>query len=108
MKIDWAKHLRIIKKTIVFFICGIILSVGISIILYEPLGNFLNSLSEQQIHKLATNTFSEISRTSFNVYLIAYILFGQLPQKIRKSRWYLRGIYFTIFYLFCYIISIWI
>ena len=108
MKIDWKKHWSVIKKVVVFIFGSLILSLGISFLLYEPLGNFLNQLSETQIREMISNPFYEITRTSFNIYLITYILFSQLPNKIKKAKWMLKGIYFTLFYLFCYVIHIWI
>lgn len=108
MKINWQKYLRIIKKVTIFIIGSLVVSLGISVFLYEYLGNYLNQLSEAQIKEMAANPFSEITRTSFNIYLIAYILFGQLPDKIKKASAFPRCIYFLLFYLFCYIVSIWI
>lgn len=58
----------------IFILGNLTLSLGISILLYDPLGDFLNSLSEQEIQKLTQNPFYEISRTSFNIYLIIYCL----------------------------------
>ena len=108
MKIDLKRHWKIIRKVAVFIIGSLILSLGISFLLYEPLGNYLNQLSENEIKAMAANPFYEITRTSFNIYLITYILFSQLPNKIKKAKWMLKGIYFTLFYLFCYVIHIWI
>lgn len=83
----------------IFILGSLTLSLGISILLYDPLGDFLNSLSEQEIQKLIQNPFYEISRTSFNIYLITYILFAQLPEKSRNAKFLMRGIYFLFFYL---------
>lgn len=92
----------------IFILGNLTLFLGISILLYDPLGDFLNSLSEQEIQKLTQNPFYEISRTSFNIYLITYILFAQLPEKSRNAKFLMRGIYFLFFYLFCYLIYFWI
>ena len=96
------------KKITIFIVGSLILSLGISVLLYEPLGNFLNRLSEDEIRDFAANPFYEITRTSFNIYVIAYILFTTLPEKIKKAKLMLKGIYFIFFYLLCYIIYIWI
>lgn len=108
MKIDWQENKTKLKKVSIFIFGSILLSLGTAVIMYEPLGNFLNQLSEEEIKKYASNPFYEISRSSFNIYLIAYILFTQLPEKIRKAKFVLRGIYFTLFYLFCYVVYLWI
>lgn len=108
MEINWKSKLRMIKKVIIFMIGGLILSLGISVILYEPLGAFLNQLSEAEIKEFTANPFYEISRSSFNIYIITYILFNQLPEKIKKANLIIKGIYFLIFYLFCYLVYLWI
>lgn len=108
MNIDWSNKFKVLKKVFIFIFWSLILSTGISVFLYKYLGNYLNQLSEEQIKEMATNPFYEISRTSFNVYVITYILFSQLPEKVKKAKTLLRGVYFFLFYLFCYIIIIWI
>lgn len=108
MGIDWKKHIRIIKKVSVFIIGSIVLSLGTALILYEPFGDYLNQLSEEEIKNYASNPFYEISRSSFNIYLITYILFNQLPDKIKKAKYLLRGLYYILFYLFCYAVYLWI
>lgn len=97
-----------IKKVIIFILGSLFLSSGLAILLYETVGDYLNRLSEEEIKAAVANPFYEINRTLFNIYVIAYILFSQLPEKIRKSKWYLRGLYFTIFYVFCILVYLWI
>lgn len=103
-----SNKLEIIKKVVIFIIGGLVLPLGVSLVLYDYFGNYLNQLSEAQIKEMAANPFYEISRTSFNIYLITYILFGQLPEKIKKAKAFQKGIYFLLFYLFCFVIAIWI
>ena len=97
-----------VKKVSVFIFGGIILSLGTSVILYEPLGNYLNQLSENELEQLKANPFDEITEASFKIFLIAYLLFNQLPEKIKRAHWLTRVIYFLLFYLFCYMIYLWI
>lgn len=92
----------------VFILGSLILSLSVSVILYEPLGSFLSRLSENEIKQLTAHPFEEITESSFKIYLIAYLLFNQLPEKIKKAQWMGRAIYFLFFYLFCYLIYLWI
>ena len=106
--IQMTTGLKMIKKVSVFILGSLILSLSTSILLSDVLGSFLNQLSETEMKKLITNPFYEISQTSFKIYFIAYILFSQLPDKVKKAKFILRGIYFVIFYLFCFLVYLWI
>lgn len=108
MREKWQKYKRLIINVVIFFVGNLVLSSAIAIVLYEFLGDMLDQLSREEMEELIKNPFGEIARSASKLYVITYILFNYLPQKIRKSQYWLRGIYFTLFYLFCVLIYLWI
>ena len=95
-------------KVILFIFYGLVISFAVSFALHEYLETFLKQLSHREIEEMISNPFYEISRTSFNIYIIAYVLFGQLPAAITNQKWFRRGLYFLLFYIFCFAVYLWI
>lgn len=108
MKEKWQKYKRLIKNVVIFCVGNLVLSSAVAIVLYEFLGDVLEQVSREELEEVLKHPFGEIARSASRLYIITYILFNYLPQKIRKSPYWLRGIYFTLFYLFCILIYLWI
>ena len=84
---------------IFLFFCGIVLvhllALGLT---SSSWGDVLRSISQQDIEQMLADIERYFFSTLLHLYIISYLLFACLPVKIRCSRWWLRGIYFVIFY----------
>ena len=74
----------------------------------SPWADVLRSISQKDLDELVTNLDRYFFSTLLHLYIISFILFALLPAKIRKSKWWLRGIYFVLFYFLNILIYIWI
>lgn len=46
--------------------------------------------------------------SALKMYVVVYVLFYTLPDKIQNAKFWLRGIYFLLFYVFCCLTYFWI
>ena len=94
---------------IFLFFCGIVLvhllALGLT---SSSWGDVLRSISQQDIEQMLADIERYFFSTLLHLYIISYLLFACLPVKIRCSRWWLRGIYFVIFYFLNIFIYLWI
>lgn len=94
---------------IFLFFCGIVLvhllALGLT---SSSWGDVLRSISQQDIEQMLADIERYFFSTLLHLYIISYLLFACLPVKIRCSRWWLRGIYFVIFYFLNICIYLWI
>lgn len=95
---------RMIKKVIVFILGSWLLAGATALVLYHYFGGAISQLNENDCRQLAQNPFENIMRTCANLYILTYILFTQLPEKIRKAQVALRAVYFSLFYFLCLLI----
>lgn len=108
MPIEWKKYISWGKKIIYFFVGLIFVHFMTQIIMSSSFPEMLKEMNEEEIKSFIANLDKEIFSILIKLYIISYILFSLLPRKIKNSRWYLRGIYFVIFYFFCILIYVWI
>ena len=107
IKLNKAVILRFVQ--IFLFFCGIVLvhllALGLT---SSSWGDVLRSISQQDIEQMLADIERYFFSTLLHLYIISYLLFACLPVKIRCSRWWLRGIYFVIFYFLNICIYLWI
>lgn len=108
MKIEQKKFLIMTKNILIFFIGGILIHFLTGIIMSTSLPEILREISEEELKKYLANIDKEIFYSLIKIYLISYILFYFLPPKINKNKWYIRSLFFVIFYVFCILIYLWI
>ena len=98
---------RIIQ--IILFFCGV---VGVhflaEVFASSRWGDVLKSISQKDIDELLNDLRGYFFSTLLHLYILSFLLFTLLPDKIRHSRWWLRGIYFIIFYFLNILIYLWI
>lgn len=104
MKIDWKKQRYLVQRALVFILGLWIVGLGAGAILYFLLGDILVTMTPEEINALKEHPFVELSFMTTKIYIIAYVLFYTLPDKIKKANLWLRTIYFVLFYLFCILV----
>ena len=96
-------------KNVLKILSGIVfVYVLTKIIAHTPLIEVMQNVSEEEMKSFLENIDTEIFSSLMKLYIISYILFRFLPDKIRKSHWYFRIIYFLLFYLLNITIYLWI
>lgn len=96
-------------KNILKILLGIaFVCVLTEIIAHTPLIKVMQNVSEEEMKSFLKNIDKEILSSLMKLYVISYILFRFLPDKIRESQWYFRIIYFLLFYFFNITIYLWI
>lgn len=108
MVIDWKKSWYYGKEIFFFFLGVLFVHILSSMIISSPLSEILHEITEAEIRDFIANIDKEIFSSLIKIYVISFILFYFLPPKINKSKWYLRSLFFVIFYLFCILIYLWI
>ncbi len=104
MKIDWKKQGLLIQRALVFILgFGIIGQGGGSLLTYL-FGDWVKSISVDDIKAYLSDPERIFTHSSCSVYLIAYVLFYTLPDKVKKANLWFRAIYFVLFYLFCILV----
>lgn len=102
------QNLPLIKRTIVFLLGSWIFAYGtasvITVFWLEPFTN----ISMESIRSYFQDPFPSIFASALKMYVIVYILFYTLPEKVRNAKLWLRGIYFLLFYVFCFLTYFWI
>lgn len=103
------KKLRFRLVQILYFFCGVL---GVHILANSLVDSFwadvLKSMTQKDIDELVNNLDRYFFSTLLYLYIISFLLFSVLPEKIRRSRWWLRGIYFVLFYFLNILIYMWI
>lgn len=102
---EWNKY---IKRIIFFFIGVIFVHFITGMIMSTSFPEIMESIVEKEAQNFIKNLEKEVFSALIKLYLISYLLFGLLPDKIKKSKWYWRGISFIVFYLLCVLIYLWI
>lgn len=108
MRVDWKAHINTMKKVIFFLMGGFFLTSISTVIFYQVLSPWLAEVDENEIRELLANPLDGIAKMTSKLFFITYILFYTLPNKIRKANLWLRPIYFTLFYIFCMMVYLWI
>lgn len=108
MKINWKKQIHIGKNIFFFFLGVVFIHILTNVLMSTLLPEMIRSISREELENFFVNIDKEIFSSLVKIYMISFALFYFLPQKFSKSRWYLRGIYFIIFYFFCILIYLWI
>ena len=107
IKLNKAVFYRFVQ--IFLFFCGIVLVHFLALGLTSSSWvDVLRSISQQDIEQMLADIERYFFSTLLHLYIISYLLFACLPVKIRGSRWWLRGIYFVIFYFLNICIYLWI
>ena len=108
LKFDKKKWRHRIIQIILFF-CGVI---GVHFLAEafasSRWGDVLKSISQQDIDELLNDLRGYFFSTLLHLYILSFLLFTLLPNKIRYSKWWLRGIYFVFFYFLNILIYLWI
>ena len=108
MTVNWQKYFHLGKNILVFFLGIVCIHILTQIIMSTSFPDLIKKISEEEIQDFITNLDKEIFSILTKIYIICCILFSRLPEKIRKSKWYLRGLYFIIFYILCVLVYLWI
>lgn len=102
------QQLPFIKKAFVFLLGSWIFAYGTaSVVTIFWLESFQN-ISVEGIRSYFQDPFPSIFVSALKMYVIVYILFYTLPDKIQNAKFWLRGIYFLLFYVFCCLTYFWI
>lgn len=101
------RHLSYIKKAIVFILGAWGFGLGSAMFMYWIAEKYPESLKCEEI-PLGHELFVDFSSSFFKLFIVVYILFTRLPEKVRKAQFLLRFLYFLLFYLFCCLIYFWI
>lgn len=108
LKFDKKKWRHRIIQIILFF-CGVI---GVHFLAEafasSRWGDVLKSISQKDINELLNDIRGYFFSILLHLYILSFLLFTLLPNKIRYSKWWLRGIYFIIFYFLNILIYLWI
>lgn len=108
MKMNWQKCAYFSKKVGTVLLGFVFVHFLTILIMQTPLVEILHEIGEAEMKGFFDHIDREIFSSLIRLYIISYILFYFLPDKIRKSKWYLRMIYFLLFYLFCILVYLWI
>lgn len=108
MKIDWKKTVLIGKNIFLFFLGVIFVHILTAIIMSTPFPEMIKEMGEEGMKDFISNIGKEVFSSLIKIYIISFILFYFLTNRIKRSRWYLRGIYFIAFYAFCILVYLWI
>lgn len=66
------------------------------------------NISVEGIRSYFQDPFPSIFVSALKMYVVVYVLFYTLPDKIQNAKFWLRGIYFLLFYVFCCLTYFWI
>lgn len=108
MKIKYKNNLQSGKNIIIFFVGVVFVRLLTQLVMSTNFPEMIKKITQEEIQDFVTNLDGEIFSVLIKIYIISFILFALLPDKIRKSSWYLRVIYFVIFYFFCILVYLWI
>ena len=102
------QQLPFIKKAFVFLLGSWIFAYGsASVVTIFWLESFQN-ISVEGIRSYFQDPFPSIFVSALKMYVVVYVLFYTLPDKIQNAKFWLRGIYFLLFYVFCCLTYFWI
>lgn len=101
-------YLPFLQKAVVFVLGSWIFAYGTaSVITIFWLESFTN-ISVEEIRRYFQDPFPSIFMSALKMYILVYILFYTLPDKIKNAKIWLRAIYFMGFYIFCCLAYFWI
>ena len=102
------QQLPFIKKAFVFLLGSWIFAYGTaSVVTIFWLESFQN-ISVEGIRSYFQDPFPSIFVSALKMYVVVYILFYTLPDKIQNAIVCLPGFYFLLFYVFCCLTYFWI
>lgn len=102
------QYFPLMRRTFIFLLGSWIFAYGTaSVITIFWLESFQN-ISIEGIRSYFQDPFPNIFVSALKMYVIVYILFYTLPDKIQNAKIWLRGIYFLLFYILCCLTYFWI
>lgn len=101
------RHLNYIKKAVFFILETWLFCMTSAMLAYWQVERYPEILECKEVN-LGPDVFIEFTKSFSKLFLIAYVLFACFPDKIRKAKWWVRAIYFTMFYVFCCLVYLWI
>ena len=99
IKINW-------QKVFNFIIGGAILSGVLGYLISFGINDVIQSLDKAEFERMIASPFKASLFSAFKLYIVTYILFGTLPENIKNASFFLRALYFTLFYIFCTLIYV--
>lgn len=94
-------------RKILFFVLGaIILSGSMGGLISLGINDFIREMDEKQIERMLRYPLEASLFSAFKLYIVAYILFNALPQKVKQAPLFRRAFYFTLFYVFCTLVYV--
>ena len=102
------QYFPLIKRTFIFLLGSWIFAYGIASVVTIFWLESLQNISIESIRSYFQDPFPNIFVSALKMYVIVYILFYTLPDKIQNAKIWLRGIYFLLFYIFCCLTYFWI
>ncbi len=101
------RHLNYIKKAVIFILGSWVFCMVSAMLAYWFAEKYPETLECKQI-ELGPDAFIELVKSFSKLFLVTYVLFACLPDKVRKAKWWARVVYFTLFYVFCCLVYLWI